>query len=115
MEGPADKSFAFASDLTKQVITLSTGVIVLTISFGRDVTGDTSGAAHLLLALAWALYLLSIVFGVATLMALTGNLERREADQPSIYTKNIRAFAGAQIVFFLVAIALTIAFGIVAL
>lgn len=115
MHDPANKAFDFAGDLTKQLITLSTGVIALTVSFLKDATDGVSNVAHVLLAAAWGFYLLSIVFGVGTLMGLTGNLGKHGEGEASIYSKNIRVFSGLQIGCFLVAIALTITFGVLAL
>jgi hypothetical protein len=79
-----EKAFEFAQEATKQLITLATGVIALTITFLKDVLG-TDGSAGFLQA-AWVLYLVSIVFGVLTLLNLTGNLERPgPGSTPSIY------------------------------
>ncbi len=114
MEESAKKAFDFAGDLTKQLITLSTGVIALTVSFLKGATDGVSNVAQVLLASAWGFYLLSIVFGIATLMALTGRLERHGDGEASIYSKSIRVFSGVQVGSFLVAIALTIAFGALA-
>jgi hypothetical protein len=109
------KAFDFAIDTSKQLLTLATGIIALTVTFARDVTGDTSGCADLLLAIAWGLYILSIVAGVGTLMTLTGNLERPQSADASIYAGNIKFFAGCQVGTFLLGIVLTVAFGVVAL
>lgn len=108
----SEKAFDFASDLTKQLITLSVGVIALTVTFVKDV----KGTAHTLLVVSWAIYLVSILFGVATMMALAGNLERPgDNAKPSIYAGNIRMLAGIQVVAFAVATGLTIWFGAKAL
>ena len=80
-----------------------------------NATDGVSDVAHVLLASAWGFYLLSIVFGIATLMALTGRLEKHGEGEPSIYSKNLRFFSGMQIGSFLLALALTITFGALAL
>jgi hypothetical protein len=118
----AKEAFTFASDVTKQLITLSTGVVALTITFSKDILGGVSDErikalffawevkeTHLL-AGAWLVYLLSIIFGIVTLMTLTGNLERSRSD--SVYAGNIRLFSGVQIVLFLAATFAIIRFGI---
>jgi Domain of unknown function (DUF4440) len=69
------KAFDFASDSTKQLITLSTGIVALTITFGKDVFQTTPFYAKVLLVIAWVIYLLSISFGILTLLSLTGVLE----------------------------------------
>jgi hypothetical protein len=61
----------------------------------------------------WVCYLLSILFGVWTLMALAGNLERPNAPskEPSIYARNIRVPSILQLLAFLVAVVFTLLFG----
>jgi hypothetical protein len=118
----AKQAFTFASDVTKQLMTLSTGVVALTITFSRDILGGVSDErvtilffawqvkeTHLL-ASAWLVYLVSIIFGIATLMTLTGNLDRSRSD--SVYAGNIRLLSMVQIVLFLVATFAIIRFGI---
>ena len=70
------KAFDFASDTTKQLITLSSGIIAITVTFQKDVFRDVPSEAKILLYISWCLYLLSIVFGIGTMMALTGTLEK---------------------------------------
>lgn len=104
------KAFDFAQEATKQLITLATGVIALTITFLKDVI-HTDGSAGFLQA-AWVLYLVSIVFGVLTLLNLTGNLERPgEGRTPSIYRGSILVFSSGQVVTFCLAVAFTLVFG----
>lgn len=69
------KSFDFASDSTKQLLTLSTGILALTITFGKDVYQGVPAASKDLLMQAWIGYLASILFGILTLFALTSTLE----------------------------------------
>jgi hypothetical protein len=63
------KAFDFAADLTKQLITLSTGIVTITLLLSKDLVGPRVFAL-----LAWTFYLLSTVFGLWALMALTGTL-----------------------------------------
>ncbi|MGA3295415.1 MAG: hypothetical protein ABSE45_15715 [Candidatus Acidiferrales bacterium] len=63
------KAFDFAADLTKQLITLSTGIVTITLLLSKDFFGP-----RLLAVAAWAFYLFSTVFGLWALMALTGTL-----------------------------------------
>jgi hypothetical protein len=109
------KAFDFASDATKQMITLATGVIALTITFRKDIATDVPSTGKTFLAVGWVLYLLSVILGVATLMNLAGNLERPQNDRRSIYAGSIRLLGGMQAVAFLLAIACTITFGAIAL
>ena len=113
------KAFDFAADLTKQLITLSTGIITLTVTFSKDVFGAASSAELGWLVATWVLFFLSIVFGLLTLMALTGNLdpvskkiktesgkevEAKEVPIVTITSSNVRGTSIAQILTFLVAL-----------
>src|SRR5690242_1048270 len=51
------KAFDFAQDVTKQLITLSTGVIALTITFLKDVATKAPSGALDFLHIAWVLFL----------------------------------------------------------
>jgi hypothetical protein len=107
-----EKAFDFAQEATKQLITLATGVIALTITFLTDVVETAPEASVGFLQAAWVLYLGSIVFGILTLLALTGTLERPgEGRTPSIYRGNIVVFSIGQVLTFCAAVALTLVFG----
>ncbi len=110
-------AFAFAQETTKQLIALSTGVIALTITFFQHFATNAGPLARLVMAISWVLYLLSIVFGLVALMALTGSLEPKEpsSGEPSIRGRNVTGPATAQIVLFLAGLAVTVVAGIFAL
>ena len=116
MDDRSQKAFDFAGDSTKQLITLSTGVLALTITFSKDIIGGDPGKLSIILFVAWGVYLLSIVFGMWTLLALTGNLEpsnRNDRDTPpSIRTPNVTLPSILQIGTFLLATFLTVVFGV---
>jgi ABC-type uncharacterized transport system permease subunit len=109
------KAFDFASETTKQMITLSTAVIGITITFRKDIVADVSGWGKAVLAASWFFYLVSIVLGIGTLMNLAGNLERPQGAERSIYAGSIRLLGGVQAVAFALAILLTIIFGAIAI
>ena len=78
-----DKAFEFAKDSTKQLITLSTGIVALTITFAKDILGGVPAGPRRLLFAAWVVYLISIICGRWTLLALTGSLEpKKNGDTP---------------------------------
>ena len=107
-------AFTLVQDTTKQFIALSTGIIALTITFGRDFLNNVPADSRILAYLAWVAFLASIVFGLWTLLALTGTLEPAESDTEtrlSIRQSNIKIPSALQIVTFLIAIGLTVAFG----
>lgn len=103
------KSFEFASDLTKQLITLSTVLIGLSITFFEKFKNDSS---EYLIITSWALLFASILFGIFALMAITGHLGKPttedEANQINIYSKNITIFSILQIFTFIGGILLLI-------
>ncbi len=107
MDERVKKAFDFAADLTRQLITLSTAIIAAVVTF-YDKTGQAS-LQNSKLSYSLYAYLISIVFGLLALMALTGTLGKDE--QPDIYKTNIRLVSGLQIVFFLIATLLIILIG----
>ena len=107
------KAFDFAQELTKQVITLASGIITITITFMTDFVGQTFPAgAKTLLAVSWIFYILAVVFGVITLMGLTGSLADGE---DSIKGTNMRRPAAIQHTSFILGLILTVASAVWAL
>jgi hypothetical protein len=98
------KAFDFASETTKQLITLSTALIALSITF----KGNFNNTEHQsLLLYCWISFFVSVLFGIGTLMALTGTLEKctEESENPvplSIYGANVKRPSFLQILFFLI-------------
>jgi hypothetical protein len=111
------KSFDLAVDIGKQLIALATGIIALTITFSKDVLGgDIGGGQKALLVIAWLLYLVSVIAGIWMLYAVAGSLSAAEdGEVTSIYSTNVKVPMGIQQVCFVVAVLLTIIFGIVTL
>jgi hypothetical protein len=119
MDERRKKALDFASDLAKQLITLSTGILAITITFSKDIvkSPSTPRAATITMLLAWGIYLFSIIFGIWTLMALTGELEPRTdpngtAHEPTTKGSNVFWPTVLQIGSFLVATFMVILFGI---
>jgi hypothetical protein len=113
MDEQRKKAFDFAQETSKQLITLATAIIGLTVTFGKDFAG-VQGCARFLAIGSWVLFLLSILFGLITLMALTGSLEPQDATPPSIRGSNVTAPAAIQILLFFLALLAAVVFGIVA-
>jgi hypothetical protein len=98
------KAFDFASETTKQLITLSTALIALSITFKGNFSNTENQS---LLLYCWISFFISVLFGIGTLMALTGTLEKctEESDNPvalSIYGANVKRPSFLQILFFLI-------------
>jgi hypothetical protein len=111
------RAFDTVTEITKQVLTLATAIITLSITFAKDFATHASAGAKDTLAWGWGFYAISILFGLLTLMASAGN-QQRGADQgtaPTINSGNLRWMGGIQLIAFFVAIVLTVAAGIVAI
>ena len=121
-----------AADTTKQIITLSTGVIALTVTFLEKVLQPSAGTMRSVpwsMFGAWIFFGLAILLGVATLGAITGSLnalDRKqnglpvaEVEQKAIESlangRNVRIPASAMALLFLAAMALTIVTGFLSL
>ena len=128
MEENQKKAFDFAVDLTKQLITLSTAIITLTVTFSKDILGGVDDSNKYLLLTSWIFFIISIFLGVLTLMALTGNLDPMAKKQPknddgirpdpvkpepilTITSNNVTSTARWQVWTFLFALVLTIWYG----
>jgi hypothetical protein len=107
------KAFDFALSTTKQVVSLSTGILALTVTFFKDIVSEAGDAAVYALVLSWVLFLVSLIAGVVTMMSLAGYLEQTEdKEQLSIYEGPIRIYSGVQITAFLFGMLSAVAFGI---
>lgn len=107
------KAFQFAQETTKQFITLATAIVAFTVTFLKEIAGVDAGRAVYVVEVAWFFYLASILFGMVTLMALAGNLERGPGT-PSIYRRNVAVPSILQVATFFVATVLTVVFGVAA-
>lgn len=109
------KAFDFCADATKQLLTVSTAVVTLTITFAKDFVVNVRPSAKIWAYLAWSGYLASIVCGVVTLYALTAELEPSEPmDRLPSIRKGASGWSFLQQLFFVVALILTVIFGITA-
>jgi len=108
--------FDSAGDLAKQLITVATGILGLSITFLKDVVKDAAKNGLWLLRWCWIVYLASVVCGFWTLMAITGSIATLLKDPGSVPpTDNIRLPAGLQIIAFGIATVLLVAYGMIAL
>lgn len=109
---------ASAQALAQQLITLSTGILALTITFTKDIVKAAPVSPKWLLYLAWVSYLLCICFGVWAMSAITGTLAPLPSSgvAPSLnINSNIRIPAGLQVVAFISGVVLIIIYGALSL
>ncbi len=76
MDDQAKQAFTSANDWAKQILTLSTGIVTLTVAFADKIFGDLSDGERWTLWISWGLYVGSIIGGVCLLSTLTGTLAR---------------------------------------
>lgn len=114
MDEKIKKAFDFAADLVKQLITLSTAIIALTVTFAKDIFPVDGDCFSGWLFAAWIAYFFTIIFGVWALMALTGTLDPPNNPNTglSIQGRNCRIPTGLQILTFLIGVACTITYAI---
>ena len=110
-------SIASYRDLTKQLLTLASAILTLTLTFLKDVVGTTSIKDQPFLVASWLLYLISILAGLGALMGAAGALfclENPKAKgcekSQTIYSPAVRNPSWIQVVaFFLATTSLVIA------
>lgn len=108
------KSFDFAADITKQLIALSTAIVSLCVAFTDNIFSLNAANAHsITLIVSLSFFMISIIFGVITLMAMAGHLgnpnknqteTESSEDKSAIYSGGVRLFSSIQMIMFLCAI-----------
>lgn len=107
--------FQSTNDLAKQLITLSTGSLALSITFTKDIIKSAVPVVTWPLKIAWVAWLLSVCFGIWTMMAVTGMVfkitEKTGVSESVTYGENVSIPALLQILMFVVGIVLLIVHG----
>ena len=97
-------SFEFAKEMVTQLITLSTGVIGVSITFAKDIQPSVKAADRKWLIRSWLLFLASIVLGVWVLGAMTGKLAVGPVTDDAVYASSITWPAIGQSICFLLGV-----------
>ena len=109
-------SFEFAQHLTIQLITVSSGLIVLGVTFFEKIQPDAMPKyAEWFLIVAWMSLGISILGGFWSFMAQTGTLSKPNEENPNLYGPNIILPASIQVIAFVGGIVSTILYGACAL
>ena len=105
--------FNSANELAKQLITLATGILALSITFIKDVLKGDRKVVKWPLVVAWFMYFCCIVFGIWTMMAVTGSIFATVSDPnpTAMYGTNLQIPAVLQILAFLLATIFLIIYG----
>lgn len=107
-------AFKSASDLAEQLITLSTSILALTITFSKDVLKEVQNKFIRNLKISWLCYLFCIILGIWTLMAITGTMAA--INQQQIFIDfNVRIPAALQIISFITGTIFVIRYGVMSL
>lgn len=113
MDNQTKEAFQSTSDAFKQMMTLSTGVLTLEITLLKDIVNELPILAGIALGASWISFLLSLLFGIAGLLAITGSLGQVKNLSPSsIYANNVRIPALVQVISFGFGMLLTVVFGL---
>jgi hypothetical protein len=113
LDDQTKQAFASVIDLTKQLISLGTGVLALEVSFASGVLGKSVIPKLWQLQWSWVLLLISLVAGIWAFMAVTGTLSSEKQLAPStVFDNNIRIPAFAQVVCFAFGMAFTMWYGL---
>jgi len=114
MDDQAKQAFTAASDWSQQIMTLSTAIVTLTVTFADKIFGDLTTAEKALLVIAWLLYVVSILGGIWVLTTLTGTLAY-DRDVVAGDVQQSQLQASVQVFPFIIATALIAVFGILSL
>lgn len=110
------QAFASAADWSKQILTLSTAIVTLTVTFSKDVFSDVASWEKLVLWLAWTAFLVAILAGILMLGALTGALASSKVPLPTTVNNSaLMLFSRAQLGAFAAGVFLIVVFGFAAL
>ncbi|KJZ16443.1 hypothetical protein TW85_00200 [Marinomonas sp. S3726] len=83
-------AFEYAKDTTKQLMTLATGFIALTVTFSKSFISNPPEYVIWQVTALWLLLLASVIFGQICLMSLTGILGSKRRPPLNIYNKTIK-------------------------
>jgi hypothetical protein len=92
-------AFSTASDACKQVLTLTTAIVTITIAFAKDLVKDSTPGDQIWLRTAWIAYSVSILAGILMLLAGTaGSPQSHARNEDTIYRSNVRLPAAIQMI-----------------
>ncbi|MGA2410135.1 MAG: hypothetical protein ABSG46_07065 [Candidatus Binataceae bacterium] len=98
------KAFDFFKEAATQLITLALGVVVFSATFYKDMITGAS-RHHIVLECSWALFLVSVIFGILVVGTLSWQLNAA-GDPKALSIYSARWTAAVQLVAFILAIGL---------
>lgn len=110
----ASKAIEMVAEVSKQVLTLSAGILAVTVTFAKDLAHDAGGLGRLVLSLGWLALLLSSVLGLLLLLNNVGILSNPKAEpleRGAVWDRGGAGIQKWQIYFFLAGVAAVVVFG----
>ncbi|MBV9820839.1 MAG: hypothetical protein JO144_01240 [Actinobacteria bacterium] len=104
----AIKQLDYAKDAILQVITLSSAIVAVSLTFAQNWASGTSRSNKFLLQLSWIAFLLAILCGIWSILALTGLAYLRK---PNVRAASLRVPWLAELLFFFAGLGLLTIFG----
>lgn len=98
------KAIEYAKNLSETLMTISTGIITITITFTKDFLPATKKLYKKYALIGWLILLLSIISGLFHIMSLTGVLDSYDGADIKI-EENARFFMKCQFILFILGIA----------
>lgn len=106
--------FDLITEISKQVITLSTAVITLGITFNKEFIKPEQHCAKFLLGTSWFFFIVAVFSALLTLTASAGvQGKTQQGTGPDPYSGNIRKIAAVQLIAFFLGLFLTLITGFV--
>ncbi|MBL8707150.1 MAG: hypothetical protein JNM30_20015 [Rhodospirillales bacterium] len=111
MDERQKKAFDLATEIAKQIITLSSGILALSITFYEKIATKI-GSLNLLYC-SWGAFLLAIILCIFTLGALAGQLDpSRGSASPTIYGSTVRWLSILQNLAFVAGVVMMIIYAV---
>ena len=100
LDEPQKTTVTLVGDLTKQVLTLASALLTVTITFSKDLLSIVEHPN--LLRVAWVLLLCSALAGLLVMMSLTGRVREATANAPISLAGFLQVVSICQLVLFFV-------------
>lgn len=103
------KAFETVLEWSKQFVTISSGTLVLSAIFIKDIAGGQVSSPNLLI-ITWGCLLASVLAGIVVMGALSSYLNKGSVSQLNVYSRTIRISALVQVITFFAGIVLFLAY-----
>lgn len=108
---PVQTAFNLASDLDKQILTLATGVLALSITFRKEFDNAPGFGSKFFLFGSWIFLLLSVCAGLFTMGKLVSLSLRADSVEKTSVLNDAMPFASTQEILFFLGILFILIYG----